>query len=92
MRDPYLKKMAKQIAVFVSQMIIEINKMPEERKNRDLKVGVINEDEALKEAEDFFKRELNAEVSVYSEEDPKRYDPKNRAKLAKPCRPAIYIE
>jgi leucyl-tRNA synthetase len=57
-----------------------------------MKVGVVDENKVLKEAADFFKRELNAEVSVYSEEDLKRYDPKKRAQLAKPYRPAIYIE
>jgi leucyl-tRNA synthetase len=92
MKDPDLKAIAKQVAAFVGQMIEEINKMSDERKNRQLKVGVINENEALKEAEDFFKCELNAEVSIYNEKDLKRYDPKKRAQLAKPYRPAIYIE
>jgi leucyl-tRNA synthetase len=92
MRDPNLKTLAKQVAAFVGQMIEEVNKMSDERKNRQMKVGGINENDALKETADFFKRELNAEVSVYIEEDSKRYDPKKRAQLAKPYRPAIYIE
>jgi leucyl-tRNA synthetase len=91
-KDPDLKNIAKQVAAFVGKMIEEVNKMSDQRKNRQLNVGVINENEALKEAKEFFKRELNAEVSIYSEEDSKRYDPKNRAQLAKPYRPAIYIE
>jgi hypothetical protein len=46
----------------------------------------------LKEAEKFLKRELNAEIQVYGEDNALRYDPKHRAQLAKPYRPAIYIE
>jgi len=92
MQDTKAKSIAKQMAAFVGQIIEEINRMPEERKQRQLKMGMMDEEAALKEARDFFKRELNAEVSVYSEEDSKRHDPKKRAQLAKPYRPAIYIE
>jgi leucyl-tRNA synthetase len=92
MKNPDLKNVAKQVAAFVGQLVEEVNKMSDERKNRQLKAGVINENEALRAATVFFERELNADVSVYSEEDAKRYDPKKRAQLAKPYRPAIYIE
>jgi hypothetical protein len=66
--------------------------MPNEKKQRIMQVGVINERQIVKEAEDFLKRELNAEIYCYNEEDPELYDPKKRARLAKPNRPAIYIE
>jgi leucyl-tRNA synthetase len=66
--------------------------IPEEHKQRMFKVGMLNEKGAIVEARGFFARELNAEVSVYDEEDPDLYDPKGRAKMAKPYRPAIYIE
>jgi len=92
MEDSDLRKIAKQVAAFIAQIVNEVNRMSDERKQRQLKAGVMNENEALKEAEDFFKRELNAEVSVYREEDLKRYDPKKRAQLGKPNRPAIFIE
>jgi len=92
MKDPDLKKIAKQVAAFAGQIVDEVNRISDERKKKLLKVEVIDENETLKEAEDFFKRELNAEVSIYMEEDSRRYDPKKRAQLAKPYRPAIYIE
>jgi leucyl-tRNA synthetase len=92
MKDTGLKTMAKQVAAFVGQMVEEVNKMSDERKSNLIKVGVVEENKMLKEAAGFFKRELNAEVSVYSEEDSQSYDPKKRAQLAKPYRPAIYIE
>jgi len=91
-KDHELKAKAEQVAKFVGQIVEEINKFSDERKQRQLRVGVIDENQALKEAQAFFKRELNAEINVNSEDDSKRYDPKKRAYLAKPYRPAIYIE
>lgn len=92
MKNSELRAKAEQVAKFVSQIVEEVNKFSDERKKRQLQVGVIDENQTLKEAQAFFKRELNAEICVYSEEDSKRYDPKKRAYLAKPYRPAIYME
>ena len=92
MKDPNMKRMADKVAKFVHQVIDEIKRMPDDKKNRQLKVGIIDEDKALKEAEAFFERELNAEISAYHEENPRRHDPKKRAELAKPYRPAIYVQ
>jgi leucyl-tRNA synthetase len=92
LKNAEMKKVAGQLARFVGQSTDEINKMSAEKKQRLDSIGVIDENEVLKEADDFFQRELNAEVHVCQEEDLGRYDPKNRAQLAKPYRPAIYIE
>jgi leucyl-tRNA synthetase len=92
MKSAEMRKIAKQLAKFVGQITDEVNKMSVEKKQRLNRIGVIDEDQILREARDFFKRELSVEVHACSEEDPKRYDPKNRAQLAKPYRPAIYIE
>jgi len=92
MKDNDMKKAAKQLAKFVGEIVDEVNRMSAERKQRQMKVGIIDENQTLKEAETFFKREFNAEVYICQEEDQQRYDPKNRAQLAKPYRPAIYIE
>ena len=40
----------------------------------------------------FLKERFKAEVQVYVETDGERYDPKNRAIMAMPNQPAIYIE
>jgi len=61
------------------------------RRSR-LQTGVIDEFDVLKAAGEFYKKETNAEVKVYREDDREKYDPKNRAQLAQPYRPAIYIE
>jgi leucyl-tRNA synthetase len=92
MKEADMEKATKQVAKFVSQIIDEFNRMPSEKKRRQLNVGVLDEDKTLKEAEAFFKREFNAEIRVYNEKDPYCYDPKKRAQLARPYRPAIYIE
>ncbi len=92
LKDSDLKARAKEVAEFVGKIVDEVNRTPEERKQRLVQVGVIDESQVLKEAEDFLKRELNAEICLYNEEDRKRYDPKNRARVAKPYRPAIFIE
>jgi leucyl-tRNA synthetase len=92
MADPDLKAKAEKVARFVGQIIDEVNRMSEERKQRLLQIGIINEKQALDEASSFLKKEIKAEIHVYEEEDTKRYDPKGRAALAKPYRPAIFIE
>jgi leucyl-tRNA synthetase len=90
--EPELKAKAEKAVKFISQIIDEMNRLSEDRKQRLLKIGFMNESQILKEAEGFLKRELNAEIHIYDEEDSKRYDPKGRAQIAKPYRPAIYIE
>jgi hypothetical protein len=87
-----LKAKVERVAKFAARTVDEVNRMSEERKQRILQVGIVNEDEALGEAEAFLEKETNAEIQVYNEEDAERYDPKARAVLAKPYRPAIFIE
>jgi len=92
MADPALRAKAEKVAKFVSQLVEEANHMPEEMKQRHLQVAIVDEGRVLREAEGFFRKELGAEIGVYDEEDQKRHDPKQRAQLAKPYRPAIFIE
>jgi leucyl-tRNA synthetase len=92
MMKPELRAKAEKVARFTEQIAEDLNRMAEERKKRLLQIRLMDEAQALREAKDFFKKELNAEVNVFDEEDPERYDPKSRAQLAKPYRPAIFIE
>jgi len=92
MKDPEFRAKAEQVAKFTAQIVEEANKASEERKQKQLQAGILDEDQTLMEAEVFLKHEINAEMQIYQEEDPARYDPKKRAQLAKPYRPAIYIE
>ena len=92
MKDSNLKKMAEKVAKFARQIVEEINRMPEDRKQRQLQIGPLDENKTLKEAETFFGREFNAEICTSGEDDPQRHDPKRKAELTRPYRPAIYIE
>jgi leucyl-tRNA synthetase len=92
MQDKELKANAKHVAKFVPQLVEEVNRMPSDKKQRQMQVGKINEEKTLREAMTFFEREFNAEIQVSTETDAKRYDPKKRAELARPYRPAIFIE
>ena len=91
LKDEDLKEKAKDAAGFISKILEEINKMPKERKERLVQVEWIDEAEILEAAKEFLEAEVNAKITV-QKEDGECYDPKNRAKLAKPWRPAIYIE
>ncbi|UCB60504.1 MAG: hypothetical protein JSW72_00065, partial [Candidatus Bathyarchaeota archaeon] len=75
-----------------SQILDEINRMGSDQKEKLRSVGILNETAVIKGAEAFLTRELNSEIRVHTEDDPQRHDPKSRAQMAKPYRPAIYIE
>jgi leucyl-tRNA synthetase len=92
MQEPDLRANAEKVAKFTGQIEDEINRTSEQTKQRRVQTGIVDENEVLEEAKNFFQKELNAEIHVFNEEDTKRHDPKQRAQLAKPYRPAIYIE
>ncbi|MEM2546947.1 MAG: leucine--tRNA ligase [Candidatus Bathyarchaeia archaeon] len=92
LRDPEFKAKARELADFAGKIIEEINQIPPEKKRRLIMVGRINEAQVLKEAEDFLRDELNAELMILEEKEAQLYDPKGKARLARPLRPAIYIE
>ena len=90
--DPDLKRHMKDAAKYIEGISKEIAQMASEIKERLLRAGSVDELNALKSSVNFFSKELKAEVEVYKEDDNSKYDPMGRAKLAKPHRPAIYIE
>jgi leucyl-tRNA synthetase len=92
MTDKELKTKAKQVAKFVPQLLLEINRMSNDKKRKQLQIGKMDEKTTLREATDFFEREFKAKIQIHDEEDTQRYDPKKRAELARPYRPAIFIE
>ena len=92
MKDKEMQKKAKDLAAFLGKSIMEINTASEDLKKRKLEVGALEEKTVIEEAKVFLQKEFNVEVSVYNEEDMKKYDPRNRASQSKPYRPAIYME
>jgi leucyl-tRNA synthetase len=91
-KDSSLRENMKDVASFVPKVLKALSKLPSERKARLAKVEMANEKEIIEDALGFLKERFNAEVTVYGEEDKARYDPKQRATLATPGQPAIYIE
>ncbi|HLE74844.1 MAG TPA: leucine--tRNA ligase, partial [Candidatus Bathyarchaeia archaeon] len=91
-KDSALKENMKAVATFVPRVLKALNKLPSDRKTRIAQVEIANEKEIIEDATVFLKERFNAQVTVCSEEDEARYDPKQRATLAMPGQPAIYIE
>ncbi|MCK5627682.1 hypothetical protein KAI23_06930, partial [Candidatus Bathyarchaeota archaeon] len=85
---PHMKKIIKHIQT-VSKEVVQFSP---DAKRRFIETEIIDELWALRDAHEFLHNELRAEIQVYEEDDDSRYDPKSRASLAKPLRPAIYIE
>jgi leucyl-tRNA synthetase len=84
---------AKSDPKMVQKMIEDILSAPLEARNRRLKLTRFNEVVTIQDAQSLLSDEINkAQIIVYSEEDPTKYDPKSRAKTARPFKPAIYIE
>jgi len=90
--DSNLKQHMKDIAAIVPKIIKSLNKVSSERKGNMLKIGIADEKAVLDSAITLFGDRFNAEVSIYSEDSDQRFDPKNRAAMAIPYQPAIYVE
>lgn len=87
-----LKNRMKAAANFASKIVKEAGRMPEKRIENILTIESLNETEVLENAKNFIAQRFNAQVIIYNEENCKRYDPKNKADMSMPYRPAIYIE
>ncbi len=90
--DKELKPHMREVASLVPRMIKAVAKLSSERKMNALKTGAMDEKCIIEDAVDFLEERFNAEVSVYSEDDKNRYDPKKRAGMAMPGQPALYVE
>ena len=90
--DKDLKPHMKDIAGMVPRVIKALTKVSGERKGNMQKIEAVDETAILAGAVGFLRDRFNAEVSVYSENDEKRFDPKHRAAMAMPYQPAIYVE
>jgi len=81
-----------ELAGFFKAAAKEVKRMPEGWVEV-LSESDIGELEILTDARDFIRDQIGAErVDVFTMDDPRRYDPRGRAKLALPFRPAIYVE
>jgi leucyl-tRNA synthetase len=78
-----------EAAAFVKKIQKEIKQMNLDIVQASFQIA---EEEYLKQNLDYLQRKLGAEVRVYSEEDPEKYDPAGRSSKATPLKPAIYLE
>jgi len=93
-RDMITAKVASQkdLPKFAAKVVKLARMMPTDLRERRISVGELDEKSVLAESKSFLSRELKVPVEVHSEDDINLYDPKMRAKLAEPYRPAIFIE
>jgi len=87
-----LKENLKEIAKSASKIAKEVSRMLEKRRENMLRIKAFNEKETIEDARDFLLERFKAQIMVYDEKDGRRYDPKQRAVMSVPYRPAIYIE
>jgi len=78
---------------FVKKTLNDILSEPVELRKGRIDIGQIDEKEIISsELSSLVKNDYNVELSVFSESDSEKYDPKNKAKVARPFKPAILIE
>ena len=87
-----LQTKAKEISKYIQTLVKNIQKIPTELIEQHLENGILDEFKILKNIREFYTHIFNVEVEVFREQDVQRYDPKNRARLSEPYRPAIYME
>ena len=93
-RDMLSAKVASQkdLPKFAAKVVKQARTMSADLRKRRILIGELDEKSTLTEANSFLSKELKVPVEIFAEDDPTLYDPKSRAKLAEPYRPAIFIE
>jgi len=90
MKDQLLKTYGKEASDFARKTAEVLLKCSNDELRRF--EAQFDEFDFLNEAAQFLRNEFACEISVYSADDPNAPDPQNKAKLAIPRRPAIYVE
>jgi len=92
MKEAALRTNAKRVAAFARKIVADMQQSPPRILRERLQTGHVDEMTALRVADEYFMREFSAAIDYFTEDDEDSYDPKGRASLAEPYRPAIYIE
>ncbi len=77
---------------FALKIVKQVKTMPSELRTRRMELREVDELKTITEAKRFFEKELKTDVEVHGEDDEGLYDPRKRAQVAEPYRPAIFIE
>ena len=84
---------AKKMPNYIQKVIKDLHSESEEIKNMKLESESFDEKEFLSsELASIGKKEFGVDITVYSESDSDIYDPKGKARHARPFKPAILIE
>jgi leucyl-tRNA synthetase len=92
MGDPRLRALGKAAADYAAKAIQQANQMPDEMRLSRLRDGIVAEKTIFVDSADFYQREFKCAVNIWQEGDPSINDPKGRARMSEPYRPAIYLE
>lgn len=90
--DPALKARLKEISKLAPRLTKDVQSTAQDMQEKRRRLGRINERKALEDAAGFLGKEFKCDVAVFDELEDRRYDPKARAQIAQPFRPAIYME
>ncbi len=77
---------------FVKKTVNDILSEPVESRESKAKSGLVEEKKILSELGSLVQKEFGVWVDVFAESDSQKYDPKNKARTARPFKPAILIE
>ena len=82
----------KQSPDTVRRIIGDILSDPLDSRHRKAKLTSLDESRIFDDAKSLFVKEFAVETVIYNEDDEEKIDPKNKAKMARPYKPALYIE
>lgn len=82
----------KETPEIVKHMIDDILSDPLNSRQRKAKLDFIDEVQIFEDARSFLRKELAANIAIYREDDSSKVDPKNKSKVARPYKPALYME
>ena len=89
------KNLVKSNTDFIKKINEDILSLSPAEQERKLNIGLFDEYNALMDGTGVLSSEFGIQetcIKIYYEDDPKIYDPKNKAKFSRPFKPAIYLE
>ncbi|MFC1754803.1 leucine--tRNA ligase [Thermoproteota archaeon] len=92
MENKELKSRANEVSLFTKKLIEEVKTVPPDMYKKRMEIKILDELDVLINSKEFLKKELKADVFIFDEDNSNKIDPKGRAILSKPYRPAIFVE
>jgi len=78
---------------FVKKVVNSVLAEPVETRKMKSEMDALDETQIIKEElSSLVKKEFGVDLQVFSESDPTKYDPKGKARMARPFKPALLIE